>query len=63
LQGSTNGHDVRKNNNKKARNDPLEYLGETNIQGGTINYKNMKNSSAHQEAQEKVHHPILMKLQ
>jgi len=37
LQGSTNGCDVRKNNNKKTRNDPLEYLGEINIQGGTIN--------------------------
>ncbi len=37
LQGSTNGRDVRKNNNNKARNNPLEYPGETSIQGGAIN--------------------------
>jgi len=37
LQGSTNGHDVRKNNDEKVRNNPLEYLSETSIQGGAIN--------------------------
>jgi hypothetical protein len=36
LQGSGNGHDVRKINDEKARNDSLQYLGDAIIQRGTI---------------------------
>lgn len=35
LQGSGNGRDVKKNNNENAKNDSLQYHGDTIIERGT----------------------------